>query len=160
MFLKLNSYYKKYYFFISILILSFIILNITNSNGHAPVSITAEYNIELEQLSVDFVHIVSNPDTHYIQTVIITQNSEEIISESYVSQPTYDEWGYIYEFTAIEGDIINVYAECNQGGSKSITYTVGEIPTQNIPAPNIFITLTFLALTVFSYNIVRKRKNC
>ena len=113
------------FFVLSILILSFIAV------AHSASNMSLSYNSTINELQVDITHQVSNPNTHYVNNIIIKINGETNLSSDYSSQPGS---GFSYTYTGIklsEGDVIEVTATCNQGGSISKQLTISSEGVSN-----------------------------
>ena len=107
-----------------ILLLIFFTLSTINVSAHSPSNMNLSYNTNTKELDVSINHQVANPDTHYVNNIIIKINDITIQTEEYSSQPG-SSFTYTYEnFTATKDDKIEVTANCNQGGSITKTLTV------------------------------------
>lgn len=107
---------------ISMLIVALFLLTVfvpLESVAHAPSSVTLSYNYGNQNLSVTISHSVSNPSSHYVQTVTIYKNSIQVASQSYTSQPSTNPFTYHYSVSASDGDTLSAKADCNLGGSAS-----------------------------------------
>lgn len=129
------------------------------TTGHSPGDINLDYDINNEQLNVTITHDVDDKDSHYIESVEIKKNGEDIDSVDYSSQPSTSTFTYTYQIKAEKGDKITVKAICNQYGDientveiteKGAESTGGESP---FLAPWILIVLT--VFTVFIYERTR-----
>jgi len=94
--------------------------------AHAPSDVTIDYDIEEEELTVDITHSVGDPQTHYIENVVVEVDGTEEIDEEYEEQPDDTSFQYTYDLVVEPGSTIEVTAYCNQGGSGSDTYEVEE----------------------------------
>jgi hypothetical protein len=114
------------------------------------------YNNTTKELLVDITHQVSNPNTHYVYNIVVKINGETNISQDYTSQPE-SSFTYTYEgIEVIEGDIFEVTALCNQGGSITRTLTVssGEVSEtgdddSSTPGFELIIFICAIALILF-----------
>jgi hypothetical protein len=105
-----------------------------NASAHAPSALYPTYKEGTLTVYID--HPSDDPDTHYIETVTVTVNRVEVLSESYTSQTTDGGKGmvtYSYTLTASDGDVISVTAECSIDGSATETLTVGEGGSKDDP---------------------------
>lgn len=93
-------------------------------------------------------HSVADTNTHFIIKIDIWRNDDFVISTSYTSQPTNSIFSYTYNISANIGDILEVIAECNQGGSltRQLTVTDNSI-TPSVPAAHVCIILIGLSST-------------
>jgi Ca2+/Na+ antiporter len=129
---------------ISVIVAIFLLLAISllvmftlteNVSAHAPTAMYLTYKEETLTVYID--HPSDDPDSHYIETVTVTVNRVEVLSETYTSQ-TVDDKGkgmvtYSYTVTAAERDVISVIAECSIDGSIMETITIGEGDTKDDP---------------------------
>jgi hypothetical protein len=98
-----------------------------NASAHPPTSIYLTY--KEGTLTVYIKHDSDDPNTHYIETVIVTVNRVEVLRETYTTQEVSAEKNlvtYYYTITASDRDVISVTAECNIEGSITETLIVGE----------------------------------
>ena len=114
---------SKRFLILFIMFLSFVFLSF-NVSAHSPSSMTLSYDSSTNELQVDISHQVSDPNTHYVENIVIKINGETNISKDYTSQSG-SSFSYTYEGIALsEGDLIQVTATCNQGGSISKELTI------------------------------------
>jgi hypothetical protein len=131
---------------------SLVLLSI-NVSAHSPSNMSLSYNNTTKELQVDITHQVSNPNTHYVYNIVVKINGETNISQDYTSQPG-SSFTYSYEgIEVIEGDIFEVTALCNQGGSITRTFTVssGEVSEtgdDDSSTPGFELTVVFLAVAL------------
>ncbi|MBK5114004.1 MAG: hypothetical protein KGD59_12750 [Candidatus Heimdallarchaeota archaeon] len=130
-----------------LLIIGFTI-NSMDISSHSPASLTLEYDFSQQELTANLVHSVANMNTHYIFEIEIRINDIFDSLHNYTSQPTLSVFSYTYNITAVVGDIIEVTAECIQGGSqtKQITVTNNTV-TPAVPAAQVCIILIGLSST-------------
>lgn len=129
--------------------------------AHSPSSMTAEYNSVTEQLTVEINHQVSNPNTHYVNNIVVTLNGETEVDQSYSSQPD-SSFTYTFEdIYAEEGDQIEVTANCNQGGLITDQLTVGSDTTSDSDddssTPGFELILVFASVISVFFIYRRKR---
>ena len=120
-----------------LIVLLIITILPTPSLAHPPSGIQMEYDIGTQKLNVTITHNTGNPGTHYIYKVTVKRNNDLVIDEQYTSQPTSSVFTYTYDVAAADGDILEAYAECNQGGSQTEQLTVVE---PDVTLPGITIT--------------------
>jgi len=107
------------------------------SMAHPPSGMQLEYDINTQKLNVTITHNTGNPNSHYIFKVTVKRNNDLVIDKQYTSQPTSSSFTYTYDVTALDGDVLEAYAECNQGGSQTRQLTVVE---PDVTQPSITIT--------------------
>lgn len=97
-----------------------------NVSAHAPTAMYLTYKEGTLTVYID--HPSDDPDSHYIETVTVTVNRVEVLSETYTSQELSEKGMVTYSYSVIasEGDYISVTAECSIDGSITETLTVGE----------------------------------
>lgn len=88
-----------------------------NVSAHPASDMKLTYNTDTQELDVSITHSVSDPQAHYIYILTIRKNDEIYKSYDYNSQPTSSSFTYAYIVNASEGDILEVYTDCNYGGS-------------------------------------------
>ncbi len=124
--------------------------------AHSPNSMSLNYATQSNALTVIINHSVNDNTTHYINLVEIWVNDQLNISQGYTSQPTTNEFTYMYSITTANGDEIKVTATCNIGGSITRIITAGETPTDSVPAS--FVCMTVLGLLTTGGIMRRKKK--
>lgn len=115
--------------FISIIAILFLICFISvslNARAHSPSGMSLDYNSTEEKLSVSITHSVSDPNSHYIKSVVIKIDGNVIETKSYTTQPSSSSFTYEYELTVNEGSTIEVTAECSIAGSITRSLTLGD----------------------------------
>jgi len=118
--------------------------------SHSASNMTLIYDLPNQELTINIVHSVADPNTHYIFEIKIWKNNILEKQYNYTSQPTTSSFSYIYNVTAIVGDILKVSAECNIAGTLIKELTVSdETITQNVPAAYTCIILIGLSSAVF-----------
>lgn len=98
-------------------------------SAHAPSAMQLEYDNSSQTLQVIVTHNVSDPATHYVYRIQITINGANLITEEYEGQPTDSQFTYTFQIPASPGDVIEVTAECNLGGSITERLDVGRTTT-------------------------------
>lgn len=80
-------------------------------------------------------HEVEDPNTHYINLVRVSVNGSEILSTTYTNQTSTVKAEFSYPCVYNTGDIFEVYATCNEGGSITacIICGVGSCPQSSGP---------------------------
>ncbi len=100
-----------------------------SSTAHPASDVVLEYDLVNQRFNVTITHYVGNPNTHYIDRVLVKKNDEGVIDRQYSSQPNDSTFIYSYDLAASAGDSLEAIAECNQGGSQSGLLTVTEPDT-------------------------------
>ena len=136
---------------ITVLIL-FLLVSILTSNvyAHSPSSMNLTYDTETQDLKVDITHQVSDPNTHYIFKIVIKKNGMAYNTYNYTNQPITSTFTYTYDVDAQEDDIIEVTANCNQGGqiSKQLTVTMGESESGDSSTPGFELFLVIIGVVL------------
>lgn len=83
-----------------------------------PSSVKIVYDTEKNLLSVTIIHRTDALEEHFIQFVEIKKNGSVVSINSYKSQPEKIMFTYQYKIKAVEDDMIQVVATCNQGQSR------------------------------------------
>ena len=109
---------------IFLMFLSFAFLSF-NVSAHSPSNMALSYDSTTNELQVNISHQVSDPKTHYVDKIVVKINGETNINQDYINQSG-SSFSYTYEEIVVsEGDVIQVTATCNQGGSISKELTIG-----------------------------------
>ena len=58
---------KKIFYILSVFLILGMTMSVLNGRAHPPINIDIEYDVDTEQLSVQYTHGVSDPTVHYIQ---------------------------------------------------------------------------------------------
>lgn len=125
--------------------------------AHAPATMKATYNTENQELQITVSHQVSSATTHYISKIEIKKNGEIYNTSLYTSQPTTNSFTYTYKVNATTGDVIDVYALCNQGGSKTDQIIVGQDNNQNDTSTPGFELIVLLGALIVSIGLLRRK---
>ncbi len=115
--------------FLTLVISIFLAINVS---AHPASNMELSFDSETQEIEVLITHSVSNRETHYISDVVISKNGEVYNSYNYTSQPTNSSFTYKYEITATAGDEIEVFTECNLGGTLTKQITISSnVTTEN-----------------------------
>jgi hypothetical protein len=128
----------------------------TTVKSHSPNAMNVNYNTQTDTLTAIINHSVNDNTTHYVNLVEIWINDQLNKTQVYTSQPTLNEFTYTYNIIASTSDEIKVKASCNLGGSNTKIITVGETPTESVPAS--FVCMTILGLLTAGF-FIRRKKN-
>jgi hypothetical protein len=103
--------------------------------AHTPAGVVVSYDDTTGDLGVAITHHVDNTATHYVKHVTVRRGTTVLIDQSYTSQPDASAFKYRYNLPQLKGSSgeIRVDTECNIGGSRSGTLTLGETPVVGIP---------------------------
>ena len=85
--------------------------------AHPPSGLVLLYNSSTNKLNATISHSVSDPNTHYVYSVVIEVNGTTTVSETYTSQPSSILFTSQYNVTANNGARIQVSATCSQRGT-------------------------------------------
>ena len=92
----------------------------TNLFGHAPIGLNLEYDEDTNLLSVEYKHRSGNQNEHFVYSVKIALNSEQIIEQTLSSQESTDGGSVIFKIIDLKpGDEIAVQIDCNKGGRRT-----------------------------------------
>lgn len=122
----------------------FLFMNFTiNASAHPASDIILVYDYNNQQLNVTITHNVGNPESHYINNIVIRKNNEIYNNYDYTSQPSTSSFTYFYYVNATNGDEIQVFADCNLGGSitKEILVTLSVTTTNG--SSNVIYDITY-----------------
>jgi hypothetical protein len=124
--------------------------------AHTPAGVVVSYDETTGDLGVAITHQVDNPATHYVKHVTVRQGNTVLIDQSYTSQPDTSAFTYRYNLPQLKGSSgeIRVDTDCNIGGSRSGTLTLGATtvagtPGSATPAPTrapLSVFVAFLAV--------------
>jgi len=145
---------------ITILILSLIVSIFTsNVYAHPPSNMNLTYDVETQNLEVEISHQVSGPNSHYIINIVMKKNGISYKTFNYTNQPSTNKFTYTYDVDAQEDDIIEITANCNQGGqiSKQLTVTTGESESNDSSTPGFELFLVIIGvILIFIWRKTRK----
>ncbi|GAH26892.1 unnamed protein product [marine sediment metagenome] len=111
---------KKNIIFLFLLIMYLFLPTQAFSHPASKVILSVEGNI----LHVTVQHNVGNPQTHYINEIIVILNGKKIITQLFFLQ-TDNTQKVSYTIPSLKsGDTITVEASCNRGGIRKGTITV------------------------------------
>ena len=102
------------------------LLTIPHVSAHSPTSVDLSYEFDTKLLKVSISHSVSDPSTHYIESIEIYINSILNQSNSYSNQPTSNQFSYNYQLNVSVGDEISVKVVCSISGSREKIITIEE----------------------------------
>ncbi|MBU7026504.1 MAG: hypothetical protein HXS48_06150 [Theionarchaea archaeon] len=130
-------------------------------SAHAPSQIALEYNLDLQTLEVTLVHTVSDPATHYVYKIEIRKNGVVYTTQEFESQPTDSTFSYTFSVPAARGDVLEITAECNLGGSirgeLEIDTGAAEVKVPELwPIHAGFMSVGFLFMAVAIVNVLNK----
>jgi len=117
---------KKILYLLGIFLVFLITMTTLNVKAHSPSSMSLSYDSTSEVLSVTITHSVSDPNSHFIESVEIKVNGSTAINQPYTSQPSSSTFTYQYDITAGDGATIQVIATCNQAGSITRSIAIGD----------------------------------
>ena len=112
------------------IIIVFVILTLIPAGaalGHPPSGIELEFDITVHELEIIAHHTVKDSLKHYVDTIVVKLNGEEVIEQKFWSQA--DSQGQRAEYVIIDarlGDEIEVIAGCNISGRKKGSLVVEE----------------------------------
>ena len=90
-----------------------------------PKKVVLSYDKESGNLAVSAIHSVKDVNDHFIITVEVKVNGENVISLDYKSQSSQESQDVKIEMPDLKpGDIAEVKATCNKFGSKSESITI------------------------------------
>ncbi len=116
--------------------------------ANPPSNMELVYDESTTTLNVTITHVVSNPSTHFIETVTIKVNDTTQESAIYTSQP--DSSTFLYQYTninATSGNVISVTAVCNISGQIEKSLTVGG-SNKSIPGFAYVGIISFLMISL------------
>jgi hypothetical protein len=135
-----------------------IVLALGSVSAHAPSEMLLKYDIDSQSLTVTIIHNVSDPTTHYVSRIEIRKNGI-IETAEYNEQPTSSRFTYTFQVPASPGDVLEVIAECNLGGSLTETVEVGKSMTAEKRRPQLWpfhaalMSVGFLLMIVAVANV-------
>lgn len=132
-------------------------------SAHPPSNMTLLYETNTQVLSVTVFHSVADPNTHYIEYVVVNRNGAFAIDRNYTSQTSASAFVDVFTVDADDGDVLQVTAICSISGQlvDQITVSTG-IQTQPTPLPSIpgfpcVATVIGLSLAV-GFALIRRRR--
>ena len=155
---------RKFYYILILLFVVSATSQIDSVKAHPPSGIVLLYNSNTNKLNVTISHSVSDPNTHYVYSVVIEVNGTTTVSETYTSQPSSILFTYQYNITANNGARIQASATCNQGGTVTECIVVGggTCGTSNgsgIPGYSGLLLILGISIIALLFFVRRKRNN-
>ena len=149
---------------ISLMVLMTSSIFTTKAKAHSPNMISLGFNAG--NFNVLIGHEVDDPNTHYINLVQVSVNGSIVLSTTYTNQSSTSGGDYSYPLNYTTGDIFEVYATCNEGGSITgcIIVGVGSCPQTGGPGiPGYFgfwliIGFSIIVSIAIIYKKIRPRK--
>jgi hypothetical protein len=154
----------------SVIIIPLLILIVTSNfalktKAHAAEGITLDFNLNTQMLNVSIEHAVEDPNTHYIDQIVINVNGSTVLTTPYTSQPSTAGGLYQYSITATNGSTIQALARCVEGGAIAgcIIVGVGLCPSPGGGIPGYFglsviIGISLLISLTITYKKIKHRK--
>ena len=147
---------------ISLMVLMTSSIFTIKAKAHSPNMISLGFNAG--NFNVLIGHEVEDPNDHYIDLVRVSLNGSEILSTIYTNQSSTSGGDYSYPLNYTTGDIFEVYATCNEGGSITgcIICGVGSCPQSSGPGiPGYFglwltIGFSIIVSIVITYKKIRR----
>ena len=115
---------KKLYFVLLIFFIAATLARTQNAKADKASSMNLGYTSP-STITLLISHPVDDPNSHYIETVVVQLNGTTVITETYTSQPDENWWTYYYNITANTNDRIQVTVTCIEGGTSSICLILG-----------------------------------
>ena len=97
-------------------LVAFFALALVPVSAHPPTNMTLVYELSSHTLSVTVFHSVGDQNTHYIEYVTINKNGAFETDRNYTSQASVSAYLDVFNIDAVQGDVLQVTAYCNQGG--------------------------------------------
>lgn len=103
-------------------LISMFVLSQAMIMAHPASAVEAKFDSKESILTVNVKHDVSDVTKHYIQDIEVTVNGKKAVMQLFLSQSDNKEQKCLYKIIdAKKGSEIEVIAECNKGGKKSVT---------------------------------------
>jgi len=159
-----NKHQAKLY--LLIVLLAVPALLVFPVSAHPPSAVNLTYNTSTSELAVTITHAVRDPADHYIDPVEVRSGNAVLILAHYTSQPTSGTFTYLYIVPAKSGDLLEVNATCNKGGSLTETILVpagGSVAAGSGFPPVLLLhmalmTTGFICITTSAYIAKFQRK--
>lgn len=121
---KEKSTGRLYFVLVPLIIMAMLVSAVS---AHPPSALNLTYNSATSELAVTIVHAVKDPADHYIDPVVVRSGDNVLISAHYTSQPATGAFTLLYPVPAKSGDLLEVNATCNKGGSLTGTVLVSDM---------------------------------
>ncbi len=69
---------KKIFYVLSVFLLLGMTMSVLNATAHPPINVDIEYDVDTEQLSVQYTHGVSDPKVHFISSIEVWINVTQV----------------------------------------------------------------------------------
>jgi len=121
------------------------------------------YDYDNQILTVTVFHSVADPNSHYIEEIIINKNSAFAMNRTYTSQSSTSSMADTFNVNAEDDDILQVTAICSISGqiTQQITVSAGGLQTQPPPAiPGFPLAAIVLGLLLaLGLALIRRRSH-
>lgn len=141
-----EEYQAKLWLVIVILVITALISPVA---AHPPSALDLTYNSSTSELAVTITHSVGDPSDHYVDLVEVRTGGAVFILAQYTSQPSGGTFTYLYSVPAKSGDLLEVNATCNKGGSLAETLLVpagGSVATRSGLPPVLWLHLGLMSV--------------
>jgi hypothetical protein len=95
-------------------------------DAHGPSTVHLDYDFGTQVLTVDVSHNVGDPNSHYINQIVVEKNSAHFMTKDYTSQPSISNIVDTFNVPAVDGDVLTVTAYCNSIGSFTESITISD----------------------------------
>lgn len=92
--------------------------------SHPPKDIKLSYSLDKKELKIVMPHPVDDVADHYMESVEVYVNGDEVTKVDYTKQSSKQEHSATIKVDASKGDKIKVKAKCNKLGRKTEKITV------------------------------------
>jgi hypothetical protein len=142
------------------LIVTGLFVNAQFVKANSPSGMVIEYNTNSNTLNVTITHSVADPNTHFIETVIIKVNGTIAETHNYTSQPTSNTFLYQYPIDINQGETVEVTAVCNLVGQiiRTITVEDGQQPPPEDPTIPGFCFVGAISALSISFVFFKTKK--
>jgi hypothetical protein len=121
---------------------------------------TLVYELSSHTLSVTVFHSVGDPNTHYIEYVTISKNGAFETDRNYTSQASAAAYLDVFNIDAVQGDVLQITAYCNQAGqiTDQVTVSSGGLQTQPQNIPGFPLAAIVIGLVLASGLVIIRRR--
>lgn len=145
-----------------IAVLALFALAVIPTSAHPPSSMILEYQYEPQVLFVTVFHSVADPNTHYIEHVIINKNGLFEMERNYTSQTSASTFVDEFAILTNSGDVLQVTAICSISGQltdqTTVTTGLNTQPPPAIPGFPCIATIIGITIAVGLASIRRRRR--
>jgi hypothetical protein len=122
--------------------------------AHPPSGVSCSYDFHSQTLRVTVDHVVEDPTSHYIESVELRRDGALVATSHYDSQPSKDQFEYVYRISAEPGDVLSATAHCSLSGAETGQASVTAPSDSVLPSISILTPAKSASISTIQATIV------